>query len=53
MTNKSIVHLICNAHIDPVWKWPWEEDAREAVSTFHTAAGYFRLSALRSQDAGG
>lgn len=35
---KPIVHLICNAHIDPVWKWPWEEGAREAISTFRTAA---------------
>lgn len=38
MTAKPIVHLICNAHLDPVWKWPWEEGAREAVSTFRTAA---------------
>ena len=38
MADKPIVHLICNAHLDPVWKWPWEEGAREAVSTFHTAA---------------
>jgi len=35
---KPIVHLVCNAHIDPVWKWPWEEGAREAISTFRTAA---------------
>ncbi|NJL94124.1 MAG: hypothetical protein HC915_10560 [Anaerolineae bacterium] len=38
MTPKPTVHLICNAHIDPIWKWPWEEGAREAVSTFRTAA---------------
>lgn len=38
MPGKPIVHLVCNAHIDPVWKWPWEEGAREAISTFHTAA---------------
>lgn len=37
-SNKPIVHLVCNAHIDPVWKWPWEEGAREAISTFRTAA---------------
>lgn len=37
MTGKPVVHLICNAHLDPVWKWPWEEGAREAVSTFRTA----------------
>ncbi len=36
--DRPIVHLVCNAHIDPVWKWPWEEGARETVSTFRTAA---------------
>ncbi|MFW5696885.1 MAG: glycoside hydrolase family 38 C-terminal domain-containing protein, partial [Phototrophicaceae bacterium] len=36
--NRPIVHLICNAHIDPVWMWAWEEGLREAISTFHTAA---------------
>ncbi len=19
------LHLVCNAHIDPVWQWEWEE----------------------------
>ena len=33
-----IVHLVCQAHIDPVWMWTWQEGAREAISTFHTAA---------------
>ncbi len=37
-TDRPIVHLICNAHIDPVWMWPWEEGLRETISTFHTAA---------------
>jgi alpha-mannosidase len=32
------VHLICNAHLDPVWLWEWEEGAAEAISTFRTAA---------------
>lgn len=31
-------HLICNAHLDPVWLWEWEEGAAEAVSTFRVAA---------------
>jgi len=35
---KPIVHLICNAHLDPVWQWEWEEGASEALSTFRTAA---------------
>jgi alpha-mannosidase len=32
------IHLLCNAHIDPVWLWEWEEGAAEAISTFRTAA---------------
>lgn len=38
MSDRPIVHLFCNAHIDPIWMWPWEEGAREAISTFRTAA---------------
>jgi alpha-mannosidase len=37
MPDKTI-HLICNAHLDPVWQWEWEEGAATAVSTFRTAA---------------
>ncbi|OHB55407.1 MAG: alpha-mannosidase [Planctomycetes bacterium GWF2_50_10] len=32
------IHLICNAHLDPVWLWEWEEGAAEAISTFRIAA---------------
>ncbi|MCE5240438.1 glycosyl hydrolase-related protein [bacterium] len=32
------LHLICNAHLDPVWLWEWEEGAAEAISTFRVAA---------------
>jgi alpha-mannosidase len=32
------VHLICNAHLDPVWQWRWEEGASEALATFRNAA---------------
>jgi alpha-mannosidase len=32
------IHLICNAHLDPVWLWEWEEGAAEAISTFRMAA---------------
>ena len=32
------LHLLCNAHLDPVWLWEWEEGAAEAISTFRTAA---------------
>ncbi|MCF8241388.1 MAG: hypothetical protein K9J16_08365 [Melioribacteraceae bacterium] len=28
------IHLICNAHLDPVWQWQWEEGCAETLSTF-------------------
>jgi alpha-mannosidase len=36
------LHLICTAHLDPVWQWRWEEGASEAVATFATAARLLR-----------
>jgi alpha-mannosidase len=36
--SRPIVHLFCNAHIDPIWMWSWEEGLRETISTFRTAA---------------
>lgn len=35
---KQNIYLICNAHLDPVWLWQWEEGAAEAISTFRAAA---------------
>ena len=35
---KKKIHLICNAHIDPIWQWEWEEGASAALSTFQSAA---------------
>ncbi|MDD2813915.1 MAG: hypothetical protein PHF53_10950, partial [Bacteroidales bacterium] len=34
---KPNVHLICNAHLDPVWQWRWTEGCSEALMTFGTA----------------
>lgn len=34
------LHLVCNAHIDPVWQWEWEEGAAETLSTFRIAADF-------------
>ncbi len=31
------VHLICTAHLDPVWQWRWDEGASEALATFRNA----------------
>lgn len=34
------IHLVCNAHLDPVWQWEWEEGAAETLSTFRIAADF-------------
>lgn len=34
---KKRVHLVCNAHIDPVWQWTREEGIAAAISTFESA----------------
>jgi alpha-mannosidase len=31
------VHLIFNAHIDPVWLWPWEAGMDEVIATCRSA----------------
>jgi len=33
-----IVHMIGNAHLDPVWLWSWQAGSDEAVATFRAAA---------------
>lgn len=30
--------MVCNAHLDHIWQWTWEEGAAEALSTFKSAA---------------
>ncbi len=40
--SQKIVHLICNAHLDPVWLWEKEEGIAEALSTFRVAARFCR-----------
>ena len=39
---KKELHLVCNAHLDPVWQWEWEEGAAETLSTFRVAAKFCR-----------
>ena len=31
------VHLICNAHLDPIWQWDWQEGVSAVLSTFQSA----------------
>ena len=35
---KRIVHMIGNAHIDPVWLWNWPAGVDEALASFRSAA---------------
>lgn len=37
---KRKIHLLCNAHIDPVWLWEKREGCAEAISTFRVAADF-------------
>lgn len=34
------IHLLCNAHLDPVWLWTKNEGIAEAISTFRIAAKF-------------
>jgi len=40
ITNSRRVHLVCNAHIDPVWLWERDEGIAAALSTFRCAADF-------------
>ena len=31
------VHLVGNAHLDPVWLWRWQEGYSEVLATFRSA----------------
>jgi alpha-mannosidase len=39
---KPVIHLICNAHLDPVWQWRWDEGAAVAITTFGVASRLLR-----------
>jgi alpha-mannosidase len=36
MKNRTL-HMIGNAHIDPVWLWQWQEGFQEVLATFRSA----------------
>jgi len=38
MMAEKKIHLICNAHIDPIWQWGWDEGISAAIATFKSAA---------------
>lgn len=35
--DKKKIHLVCNAHIDPIWQWDWQEGVSATLSTFRSA----------------
>jgi alpha-mannosidase len=37
---KRTIHLVCNAHIDPVWQWEREEGIATTIGTFRAAADF-------------
>jgi alpha-mannosidase len=36
-TPDRTLHMVGNAHLDPVWLWPWQEGYQEARATFASA----------------
>ena len=34
---KTVLHMIGNSHIDPVWFWNWEEGMQEVKATLCSA----------------
>lgn len=34
------LHLLCNAHIDPLWQWEFDEGAGTVLSTFRAACDF-------------
>jgi alpha-mannosidase len=36
-TKQTTLHMIGNAHIDPVWLWRWQEGCHEVLASFRSA----------------
>ena len=41
---RPVVHMIGNAHIDPVWMWQVEEGREEVLSTYRSAIERMRAA---------
>ena len=37
LTTEKTIHMIGNAHLDPVWLWQWQEGFQETKATFRSA----------------
>ncbi|TDF98752.1 alpha-mannosidase [Paenibacillus piri] len=42
MASKTDIHMIGNAHLDPVWLWQWQEGYAEIKATFRSALDRLR-----------
>jgi alpha-mannosidase len=42
MPTRPTLHLICQAHLDPVWLWPTRDGAAEALTTIDSAVNRMR-----------
>ncbi len=40
--DKLVVHMIGNAHLDPVWLWSWQEGVDEVLSTTYTVVNLLK-----------
>ena len=40
MAKSRVLHLIGNAHLDPVWLWPWRDGCSEALTTLQSAVNF-------------
>lgn len=47
---KRLCFLVCNAHLDPVWLWRWEEGPAESFVSVD--AGNVLLAALKKEEQG-
>jgi len=40
MSDKRTLHLVGQAHLDPVWIWPWRDGVSEAMTTLQSAVNF-------------
>lgn len=45
MQDRRILHLVGQAHLDPVWLWPWQEGCSEALTTVQSAVNCLEAEA--------
>jgi len=42
MSTSHVLHLLPNAHLDPVWLWDWREGMNEGIITTRTVQMFLR-----------